>query len=139
MLLAVGGIIYLAMPRMIFDTYMADQRLPISLAFMMIACANLNLRQDHVRRGFATVLVLLILSLGLDWYGPFSGFNSFEFLDLLLVSLALVTLVVLVDALGVLHTPLRSGTPLVIALFLFATWNDLVHLRFFEFIANLFT
>jgi hypothetical protein len=58
--------------------------------------------------------VLLIVSLGLDWYGPFSGFNSFEFLDLLLVMLGLVTLAVLVDALGVLHTPLRSGTPLVI-------------------------
>jgi hypothetical protein len=58
--------------------------------------------------------VLLIVSLGLDWYGPYSGFNSFEVLDLLLVLLALVTLAVLVDALGVLHTPLRSGTPLVI-------------------------
>ena len=58
--------------------------------------------------------VLLIVSLGLDWYGPYSGFNSFEVLDLLLVSLALVTFVVLVDALGVLDTPLRSGTPLVI-------------------------
>ena len=33
-----------AMPRIIFETYMADQRLPISLAFMMIACAHLNLR-----------------------------------------------------------------------------------------------
>lgn len=33
----------------------------------------------------------------------------------------------------------RLGLVLVIALFLFATWNDLVHLRFFEFIANLFT
>jgi hypothetical protein len=58
--------------------------------------------------------VLLIVSLGIDWYGPFSGFNSFEFLDLLLVMLALVALAVLVDALGVLNTPLRSGTPLVI-------------------------
>jgi hypothetical protein len=58
--------------------------------------------------------VLLIVSLGLDWYGPYSGFNSFEVLDLLLVALALVTFVVLVDALGVLHTSLRSGTPLVI-------------------------
>jgi regulator of sigma E protease len=33
----------------------------------------------------------------------------------------------------------RIGLVLVVALFLFATWNDLVHLKFFEFIANLFT
>jgi hypothetical protein len=58
--------------------------------------------------------VLLIVSLGLDWYGELSGFNSFEFLDLLLVVLALVTIAVLAAALGLLHTPLRSGTPLVI-------------------------
>jgi hypothetical protein len=58
--------------------------------------------------------VLLIVSLGLDWYGPYSGFSSFEFLDLLLVVLALVTLAVLAAALGLLHTPLRSGTPLVV-------------------------
>jgi hypothetical protein len=49
--------------------------------------------------------VLLIVSLGLDWYGPYSGFSSFEFLDLLLVVLA---------ALGLLRTPLRPGTPLVV-------------------------
>src|SRR5215510_11683812 len=48
------------MPRVIFETYMADQRLPISLAFTVIACAHLNLRHDYVRRGFATVLVLLL-------------------------------------------------------------------------------
>jgi hypothetical protein len=47
-LLAVGGVTYLALPRVLFDTYMADQRLPIALAFMVIAC------------GFATVLVLLL-------------------------------------------------------------------------------
>jgi len=58
--------------------------------------------------------VLLIVSLGLDWYGELSGFNSFEFLDLLLVVLALVTLAVLAAALGLLRTPLRPGTPLVI-------------------------
>jgi hypothetical protein len=58
--------------------------------------------------------VLLIVSLGLDWYGELSGFNSFEFLDLLLVVLALVTLGVLAAALGLLRTPLRPGTPLVI-------------------------
>jgi hypothetical protein len=59
-LLAIGAITYLAMPRVIFETYMADQRLPISLAFMIIACAHLNLRHDYVRRGFATVLVLIL-------------------------------------------------------------------------------
>jgi hypothetical protein len=59
-LLAVGGLTYLAMPRLMFDTYMADQRLPIALAFMVIACAHLDLRDDFVRRGFATVLVMLL-------------------------------------------------------------------------------
>ncbi len=33
----------------------------------------------------------------------------------------------------------RLGLVLVLALFVFATWNDLVHLKFFEFIANLLT
>jgi hypothetical protein len=59
-LLIIGGITYFVMPRIIFETYMADQRLPISLAFMVIACAHLNLGHEYVRRGFATVLVLLL-------------------------------------------------------------------------------
>jgi hypothetical protein len=59
-LLILGAITYIAMPRVIFETFMADQRLPISLAFMIIACAHLNLGNSHVRRGFATVLVLLL-------------------------------------------------------------------------------
>ncbi len=59
-LLAVGGATYLMLPRVLFDTYMADQRLPIALAFMVIACAQLDLRDDFVRRGFATVLVVLL-------------------------------------------------------------------------------
>lgn len=33
----------------------------------------------------------------------------------------------------------RLGLIFVIALFLFVTWNDLIHLRFFEFITDLFT
>jgi hypothetical protein len=59
-LLAIGGVIYLVLPRIMFDTQMADQRLPISLTFMLIACAHLNLRRDAVRRGFASVLVVLL-------------------------------------------------------------------------------
>jgi hypothetical protein len=60
--------------------------------------------------------LLLIVSLALDWYGRISGFNSFEFLDLLLVVLALATIATLAAALGLLHTPLRAGTPLVVGL-----------------------
>jgi len=59
-LLILGTIVYVVMPRIMFETYMADQRLPISLAFTVIACAHLTLRQDYVRRGFATVLVLVL-------------------------------------------------------------------------------
>jgi hypothetical protein len=58
--------------------------------------------------------LLMIVSLGLDWFGQFSGFNSFEFLDLLLVLLALLTIATLAATLGLLRTPLKPGTPLVI-------------------------
>jgi hypothetical protein len=78
---------------------------------------NARPRETHIPIGplvAAVGAVLLIVSLGLDWYGELSGFNSFEFLDLLLVVLALVTIAVLAAALGLLHTPLRPGTPLVI-------------------------
>jgi hypothetical protein len=69
-LLAVGAVLYVALPRVAFDTYMADQRLPISLAFMVIACAQLDLRRldlrrlgvrhDRVRQGVVAVLFLLL-------------------------------------------------------------------------------
>jgi hypothetical protein len=60
MLLAVGGLVYLAMPRVMFETYMADQRLPIALAFMVIACAQLEFQTRTVCMVFATVLVTLL-------------------------------------------------------------------------------
>ncbi len=60
MLLGVGGLVYLAMPRVMFETYMADQRLPIALAFMVIACAHLEFQSRTVCRVFATVLVTLL-------------------------------------------------------------------------------
>jgi len=59
-LLAIGVAVYMALPRVIFETYMADQRLPISLAFMLIACVDLDLRHRIVQRGFATVLVVML-------------------------------------------------------------------------------
>jgi hypothetical protein len=61
-LLAVGGAVYLALPRVIFATYMADQRVPLSFAFMLIACFDADLRRRDVRRGF---LALLLITLGI--------------------------------------------------------------------------
>jgi hypothetical protein len=59
-LLSVGTIVYLALPRVMFDTYMTDQRVPIGVAFMLFACGDLELRRRLVRRGFLIVLVVLI-------------------------------------------------------------------------------
>jgi hypothetical protein len=59
-LLVLGGAIYLAMPRVMFATYMADQRLPIGLAFMLIACLNVRFPRRAVRYGFAAVLAALV-------------------------------------------------------------------------------
>lgn len=59
-LLGVGTLVYMAMPRVMFATYMADQRIPIALAFMLIACVDLKLRHRLVRRGFVAILFILI-------------------------------------------------------------------------------
>lgn len=60
-MLVVVGIVYLAMPRVAFATYMADQRLPIAFAFMLIACIDIDLRHRVVRRGFLAFLVVTLL------------------------------------------------------------------------------
>jgi hypothetical protein len=60
MLMLVAAIVYVAMPRIIFDTYMADQRLPISIVFMVIACGQLDVRHRYVRPAFAAILVALL-------------------------------------------------------------------------------
>jgi hypothetical protein len=60
-LLAVGAVVYVAMPHMMFATYMADQRLPIALAFMVIGCVHVDMRQRMVRRGFLALLLVLLV------------------------------------------------------------------------------
>ncbi len=60
-IVAVSGIIYLAMPRVMFATYMADQRLPIAFAFMLVACMDIDLRHRIVRRAFLTFLAVTLL------------------------------------------------------------------------------
>jgi hypothetical protein len=83
MLLAVGGAVYMALPRMMFATYMADQRLPIALAFLIIACLNVDMRHRVVRRGFlALVLILLVvrvIEIDVNWAALSS--NTLEFRD----------------------------------------------------------
>src|SRR5262249_26093494 len=59
-LLVVGGTIYFALPRVMFDTYMTDQLVPVCIAFMLFACCELDLHHRLVWRGFLTVLVVLI-------------------------------------------------------------------------------
>jgi len=60
-MIAVCGLVYLLMPRVMFATYMTDQRLPIAFAFMLLACMDIDLRHRIVRRGFLVVLVVTLL------------------------------------------------------------------------------
>ena len=59
-LLALATPVYFALPRIFFSTYMADQRLPIGLAFILIACLDLELRHRVVQRGFVAMLLFLV-------------------------------------------------------------------------------
>src|SRR5438876_531865 len=61
LLLAIASVVYLAMPRVVFATYMADQRLPIAAAFMILACAQLDLHHRLVRREFLALLLVLLV------------------------------------------------------------------------------
>jgi hypothetical protein len=61
--------------------------------------------------------VLLIVSLFLDWYEQISGFTVFEFLDLLLVMLALATIASLAGGLGLLRQAPSPPVSLAVAIF----------------------
>jgi len=71
LLLVIGSAVYLAMPRTLFNVYMADQRLPVALAFMLVACVHVELRHRLVRRGFLAlalaVLVLRVIEVDFAW------------------------------------------------------------------------
>ena len=60
MLILIGAAVYLTLPRVMFDTYMTDQRVPLGVAFMMFACGDLELRRRLVRRASMVILVVLI-------------------------------------------------------------------------------
>jgi hypothetical protein len=61
-LLAMATAVYLTMPRTLFATYIADQRLPIGVAFFIIGSFNVKLHRRDVRRGFIG-LVLVALAI----------------------------------------------------------------------------
>ncbi|MGO9007881.1 MAG: hypothetical protein ACLQIQ_16095 [Beijerinckiaceae bacterium] len=60
-LIGVGGLVYIALPRILFSTYLADQRLPVALAFMLVACLQIELRQRLVRHGFLMLLMIFLV------------------------------------------------------------------------------
>jgi hypothetical protein len=63
-LLGVGAMVYLALPRVLFAAHLADQRLPIALAFMLIACIGVDLQDRRLRAGFVALLAgVLVLRL----------------------------------------------------------------------------
>jgi hypothetical protein len=56
----VGALVYLAMPRSLFGAFMADQRLPIALAFVLIACLHVEFREGRIRQAFVAMVVVLL-------------------------------------------------------------------------------
>ena len=81
-MLTVTGAVYLAMPRVAFETYMADQRLPIAFVFMLIACADLDLRHRVVRHGFlallVTTLLVRVIEVDVSWAGLSTSTSEFR-------------------------------------------------------------
>lgn len=58
--LVLGALVYLAMPRALFAAHMADQRLPIALAFALIACLQVDFRDRRLRQGFVALLLVVL-------------------------------------------------------------------------------
>ncbi len=59
-LLGVGSVVYLALPRVLFAAHLADQRLPIGLAFMLAACIRVDLDGRRLRAGFVALLAVVL-------------------------------------------------------------------------------
>lgn len=81
-LFPLGVLTYLALPQVIFDTYLADQRMPISLAFMLIACLDVDFRSRMVRWAFAAAVVLIVTARVAEveyvWAPLSAGIESFR-------------------------------------------------------------
>jgi hypothetical protein len=75
--------------------------------------------------------VMLVVSLFLDWWEGLTAFTAYEFLDLLLVLLALATIVQLAGGMGLLRTappPASPAITLAVTLFtLFVVLTQLIN------------
>ena len=71
--LGLGAVVYLALPGFMLSTYMADQRLPIALVFLIIGCANLELHGSTERMValalLACLLVARVVEVEANWRG----------------------------------------------------------------------
>ena len=80
-ILGVGAATYLAMPRALFAAHLADQRLPIAIAFMLVACFGIELRHRMARRGFLALIAVLlaarIIEVQLVWNHLAHGTEAF--------------------------------------------------------------
>jgi hypothetical protein len=80
-ILTVGCLAYLALPRALFGAHLADQRLPIAIAFMLVACFDVDLRDRSIRYGFAALLAALLVvrvtEVQLVWNHLDRGTNEF--------------------------------------------------------------
>jgi hypothetical protein len=80
-ILAVGCAAYLVLPRALFGAHLADQRLPIAVAFMLVACFDVDLRYRSVRNGLITLvfvaLAVRVAEVQLVWNYLDHGTNEF--------------------------------------------------------------
>jgi hypothetical protein len=80
-ILGIGCVAYLALPRALFGAHLADQRLPIAIAFMLVACFDVDLRGRAIRRGFMVLIVALlavrVAEVQLVWNHLDRGTNEF--------------------------------------------------------------
>jgi hypothetical protein len=65
-----------------FDTYMADQRIPLAIVFMLIACMSLELRIRIVRRAFIALLLIVVgvrlAEVSINWSSPSDTTSEFR-------------------------------------------------------------
>ena len=70
-LIGLGAIVYLAMPNVLFDTYVADERLPAALLPIALAFVSLDVLRVAERRAIAALLLVLLAvrvgEVGVNW------------------------------------------------------------------------